>query len=325
MADREAPRVFASYAHDTLEHKDQVRRFATFLQGRIGLEVVLDQWADHERTDWSLWATANLRDADFILVIASPLYKARSEGLAPPDEGRGSQFETAIIRDKLTKDIRDGTKRVLPVVLPGRSIEEIPTFLNAYSTTRYEIEEFTREGVTDLLAAITGRGRHQAPRRGKWLDGDGPPPESVAAGELPWLGSSDGIHRGAAVIDGFRYEKSIVLRPSPRASRTPGYVEVDLGGHYQRLTAVVGVLDDAADPFQVGHFQVFLDGEPRTEHKVALGKPAAIDLDITGALRLRLEMSRPGTTASPFGSAVVVVTRRGGRPPELAWGNPTMT
>jgi hypothetical protein len=60
-------------------------------------------------------------------------------------------------------------------------------------------------------------------------------------------------------------------------------------------------------------------------HEVAAGKPVTIDLDVTGALRLRLEMSRPGVAASPFGSAAVVVTRRGGRPPELAWGNPTMT
>jgi hypothetical protein len=325
MPDDEAPRVFVSYSHDTPEHKEQVRRFATFLRGRIGLEVVLDRWYDHERLDWSLWATEHLRDADFILVVASRLYRDRAEGLAPPDEGRGAQFETAIIRNKLTKDLRDGTKRVLPVVLAGHSIEEIPTFLNAHSTTRYEIGEFTEAGVAELLAAITGRGQYPLPERGPWR-GDGEAPvNEVPASELPWVVASNGVRRDTALIDGIRYDNSIVLRPTKRPTGSSGYVEMDLGGHYQRLTAVVGVLDDAVDPFQVGHFQVFLDGAPQPAHQVARGKPATIDLDVTGAQRLRLEMSRPGVTASPFGGAAVSVRPRAGRPPELAWGDPTMT
>ncbi|WIX99560.1 TIR domain-containing protein [Amycolatopsis mongoliensis] len=320
MPEHEAPWVFVSYSHDTQEHKDHVRKFATFLHSRIGLEVVLDQWHDNHRIDWSLWATRHLKAADFILVVASPLYRARADGDAPPDEGRGAQFETAIIRNKLTKDLQDGTRRVLPVVLPGGSIDDIPEFLNPYSMTRYEITEFTDDGVADLLAAMTGRGKHPMPPRGRWLGGS-QEPQPVLANELRWTGSSSGVQRTAAWIDGVRYEDSIVLR----SSAAPGYVEVDLGGRYQRFSTVAGVLDDAADPFQVGRFRVLLDGRPRSEHEVAFGKPAAIDLDVTGALKLRLEMSRPGVAASPFGSAAVVITRRRGRPPELALGDPTVT
>ncbi len=320
MAEHDAPRVFFSYSHDTPEHKDQVRRFATFLRSRVGLEVVLDQWQDNIRIDWSLWATRNLKAADFVIVVASPRYRARADGDAPPDEGRGAQFETAIIRNKLTKDLEEGTRRVLPVVLPGGSIDDIPEFLNPYSMTRYEIAEFTDEGVADLLAAITGRGKYPTPPRGRWLGGS-PDPQPVHANALTWTGSSSGVRRETAWIDGVRYEDSIVLRSGP----APGFVEVDLGGRYQRFTTVAGVLDNAADRFQVGRFRVLLDGVPRSVHDVAVGKPATIDLDVTGALRLRLELSRPGAPASPFGSAAVVVTRRRGRPPELALGDPTMT
>lgn len=323
MADHEAPWVFFSYSHDSEEHKTQVREFATFLRSRIGLEVILDQWHDNVRIDWSLWATRNLKAADFVIVVASPLYRARADGDAPPDEGRGAQFETAIIRNKLTKDIEDGTRRVLPVVLPGRSIDEIPEFLNPYSMTRYEIAEFTDEGVADLLAAITGRGKHPMPRRGVWRGG-AREPQRVPAGELPWTCASPGVRRGEAWIDGLHYEDSIVLRPSTPAATGPGFVELDLGGHYQRFTTVAGVLDSARDPFQVGRVRVVLDGAPRSEHDVSAGKPATIDLNVSGARVLRLEMSRPGATASPFGSAAVVVTRRG-RPPELALGDPSVT
>jgi hypothetical protein len=320
MSDREAPRVFFSYSHDTQDHKDQVRRFATLLRSRIGLEVVLDQWHDNIRIDWSLWATRNIKAADFIIVVASPLYRERADGDAPPHEGRGAQYETAMIRNKLTKDLEDGTRRVLPVVLPGGSIDDIPEFLNPYSMTRYEIGEFTDEGVADLLAAITGRGKHPMPPRGRWLGGSSEP-QPILASDLRWTGSSSGVRRAAASIDGRRYEDSIVLR----SEAAPGYVEVDLDGHYQRFSTVAGVLDDAADRFQVGRVRVLVDGHPRSEHEVTIGKPAAIDLDVTGALKLRLEMSRPGVAASPFGSAAVVITRRRGRPPELALGDPTVT
>ncbi|WP_158641456.1 SEFIR domain-containing protein [Amycolatopsis eburnea] len=323
MSEREAPRVFISYSHDTEEHKAQVRKFATLLHSRIGLEVVLDQWQDNVRVDWSLWATRNLKAADFIIVVASPLYRARADGDAPPDEGRGAQFETAIIRNKLTKDLDDGTRRVLPVVLPGGSIDDIPEFLNPYSMTRYEISQITADGVADLLGAIIGRGQHTAPPRGVWRGGELEAPP-VHAGELPWSCASQGIRRGPASIGGVRYENSIVLRPSIPAATGPGYVELDLGGHYERFTTVAGVLDDARDPHQVGHLRVVLDGTPRSAHNVAPGKPAEIDVDVSGARVLRLEMSRPSPTASPFGSAAVVVTRRG-RPPELGLGDPVVT
>ncbi|WP_410586595.1 SEFIR domain-containing protein [Amycolatopsis sp. lyj-23] len=323
MSEPDPPKVFFSYSHDSGQHKDLVRRFATFLRSRIGLEVVLDQWYDNSRIDWSLWATRHLKAADFIIVVASPLYRARADGEAPPDEGRGAQFETAIIRNKLTRDLEDGTRRVLPVVLPGRSIDEIPEFLNPYSMTRYEIAEFTDDGVADLLAAITGQGQHPMPRRGIWRGG-ARAPRQVRAGELPWMCASSGVRRGEAWIDGLHYENSIVLRPGTPATTGPGFIELDLGGHYQRFTSVAGVLDNARDPFQVGRFRVVLDGTPRSEHDVSAGKPAKIDLDVSGGRLLRLEMSRPGASASPFGSAAVVVTRRG-RPPELALGDPVVT
>ncbi|WP_329047038.1 NPCBM/NEW2 domain-containing protein [Amycolatopsis sp. NBC_01488] len=323
MSDREVPRVFVTYAHDTPEHKAQVEKFATFLRGVIGLDVHLDSWYDNVRRDWSLWATQHLSEADFILVIASAEYKRRADGTAMPHEGRGSQFEAAIIRDNLTRDLRRETERVLPVVLPGRSIDEIPAFLNAHSTARYHVGEFTEAGVADLLAAITGQGQYPMPRRGVWLGG-AREPRPVLAAELPWTCASQGVRRGAASIDDVRYEHSIVLRPTTPTATGPGFVELDLGGHYQRFTTVAGVLDDARDPFQVGHFRVLLDGKPRSEHAVAVGKPATIDLDVTGARVLRLEMSRPGVSASPVRSAAVVVNRRG-RPPELGLGDPTVT
>ncbi|MFJ9781491.1 SEFIR domain-containing protein [Amycolatopsis sp. NPDC101161] len=160
------PRVFITYSHDDEHHRDLVRDFATFLRADAGIDVRLDQWADDGRRDWSLWAIEQLNEADFVLVIASPDYKRRAEGTEEPHLGRGAQFEAAMIRDNITKDLPRAVRRILPVVLPGRRVEEIPSFLNAHSTTRYEITEFTLAGVEELLVAITGVARHSLPEIG---------------------------------------------------------------------------------------------------------------------------------------------------------------
>lgn len=97
-----------------------------------------------------------------------------------------------------------------------------------------------------------------------------------------------------------------------------GFVEVDLGGRYARLTSVAGVLDDAAEPFQIAHFQVLVEGRVRAKETTSHGKPVRIDVDVTGAARLRLEMSRPGGGHSPLHHG------HGGRVAELAWGNPVV-
>lgn len=331
MSDREAPRVFITYAHDSQEHMDRVREFGDFLRSKIGLDVSLDQWFDNHRRDWSAWAMENLTNADFILVIASPEYKRRADGAAPSSVGRGSQFEAAAIRDNLTKDLSRETKRVLPVLLRGRSVEDIPAFLNAYSTTWFEVHEFTEAGVSDLLAAITGHGQYPIPERGQWRGGRSEVsastptlPRIQLANEQHWLARSSDVRSGGAQIDGVHYDDSIVLRPKLSTTEARGFIEVDLGRAYRRLMAVVGVVDDATETFQVGHFRVYLDGSPQPERRAALGKPGTIDVDVTGTLRLRLEMYRPGVTASPLSSAMLLVGSRYSRLPELAWGNPTL-
>lgn len=327
MINDEPPRVFISYAHEPPEHKAQVLRFATYLREQIGLDAHLDTWYDNVRRDWSNWAIEQLDKADFILVVASPEYRRRADGMAPPDVGRGSQFEAAIIRDNLTRNLRRETERVLPVVLPGGSIEDIPRFLNAHSTTRYEIATFSTTGVAELLTAITGKGQYPMPERGEWRGAaaTGPQSDTPASGPVdlahgfPWAAYDPDIWPGAAWIAGDYYGTSIILRPTSFATNAPGFVEFDLAGRYHRLTATAGVLDDAVETDQVGVFQLFLDGRPQPELRTALGEPAAINVDVTGVRWLRLEMHRPHPHDDrPDGGL------RSSRLPELACGNPTL-
>ncbi|MCG8914310.1 TIR domain-containing protein [Actinokineospora sp. PR83] len=350
MSDLETPpRVFVSYSHDSPEHKEQVRLFADFLRRDIGLDVQVDQWDDNQRRDWSAWAIEHLNTADYILIIASPDYKRRADGTAPPHEGRGAQFEATIIRDQLTRNLREATKRLLPVVLPGRSVDDIPTFLAPHSATHFTVDEFTAEGVDYLLTAITGVGDHPMPPRGTWRGRTpksavranapaGPPAGASApagvvaapprdrvrlAGDLPWLVAGAEVRHAGARINGVHYDHSVVLRPSD-AAEALGFVEVDLAGAYRRLTTVIGVLDDAAEHFQIGHFRVYLDGRPQPERRASWGMPGAVEVDVSGVRHLRLEMYRPTTASAPLLPGVLATGGRSSRLPELAWGNPTL-
>lgn len=107
-----------------------------------------------------------VRDADHILVIASPAYKRRAQGQAEPDEGRGVQFEARLIRDAFYRD-QLALDRFLPVVLPGDSRDDLPDFLTPASSTVYYVPEFSVTGAEALLRLLTGQPAEVEPPLGQ--------------------------------------------------------------------------------------------------------------------------------------------------------------
>jgi tetratricopeptide (TPR) repeat protein len=152
------PRVFVSYAHDSRGHKRHVLRFCELLR-HLGVDVRVDEWDDDVRRDWYLWMIDQFRSADHIVVIASPQYRTAGDGDALPDCHRGVQTESAILRDFLHGDRATWTRKILPVILPGRSAGEIPLYLQPASASHYHVPEITPAGVAEVLGVITGRPR----------------------------------------------------------------------------------------------------------------------------------------------------------------------
>lgn len=184
------PRVFISYAYDSDEHRRQVHQLAQFLRREGGIDVRFDEWATHQRRDWAVWMIDQLHNADFVLVVASPAYKRRAEGQAAASDGRGVQFEAALLRDLLTKDRPTWIPKVLPVMLPGRSIDEIPAFLQPYSASRYQVRSFTIDGIDELYRVLTGQPRHPSPELGPLLVR---PPATIPTGDTTptWLAGQE--------------------------------------------------------------------------------------------------------------------------------------
>jgi hypothetical protein len=139
---------------------------ANFL-GSHGITVRLDHWHNDGRKDWFAWALSEIPAADFVLVIASPRYRAFGDGSPPSGENRGVQAETAVLRDLLYEDRRTWLARVLPVVLPSRSLDELPKFTQPYSASHFVIDAITDEGTDALLRVLTRQPRYVPPARGK--------------------------------------------------------------------------------------------------------------------------------------------------------------
>lgn len=160
-----SPRVFISYAHEDLEHKAQARHFGNLLI-KCGINVHIDQWEPSQRKDWHLWAIHQIQEADFVLILASPTCKAVGDGAVEPNRNRGMQSETAILRELQQQDREQWGPKLLPVVLPGESVENLPLYLQPRTMDHYEVEELTEEGVEDLLRALTRTPRFIRPALG---------------------------------------------------------------------------------------------------------------------------------------------------------------
>jgi hypothetical protein len=152
-----APRVFVSYTHDDEEHKEKVRALSEFLARDCGLDVHLDQWDTEVRRDWYEWAIDQIIKADFVLVIASPMCRLVGDGQVPGDRYRGMQSEISLIREGLHGDRPTWRTKLLPVVLPDRSVDDIPLFLQPHCADRYSVTDLTVAGAEDLLRTITGQ------------------------------------------------------------------------------------------------------------------------------------------------------------------------
>ncbi|WP_322767000.1 CHAT domain-containing protein, partial [Frankia sp. Cr1] len=202
-------RVFISYAHESEAHAEAVRDLWVLLR-RFGVDARLDRPAAEQRQDWPLWMIEQVREADFVLVVVSPAYRRRAEGQAGADEGRGVQFEAALIREALYAQRAITLERVLPVVLPGMSTADIPVFLQPTAATSYPVGAFTLAGVERLLRVLTGQPGETEPPVGQV------PPLGVRA---PVLSSETGGARVAGLVRPVRQDLTVEVTVTERQLR----------------------------------------------------------------------------------------------------------
>jgi hypothetical protein len=152
------PRAFICYAHDSDDHKRAVAAFAAFL-GSQGVDIHFDSMDEHGRRDWQLWATGQITSADFVLVIASPQCRLVGDGDIPADEYRGLRAEMNTLRELYFRQPHVWPARILPVVLPGGSVDDLPLFLQPWTSDHYVIADLSEKGARALLHHLRPPGR----------------------------------------------------------------------------------------------------------------------------------------------------------------------
>ncbi|WP_410643945.1 TIR domain-containing protein, partial [Amycolatopsis sp. lyj-346] len=145
--------VFISYAHESADHKAAVARLCDFLE-KSGVAVRFDGQELDKRRNWDRWINEQILGAAFVLVIASPSYLAAAHGTLPDDSHLGVSFEYDKLADLLHRFRAEWTRKILPVVLPGRSRDEIPLSFLPGNGSYYDVKDFTEKGAKSLLRVL---------------------------------------------------------------------------------------------------------------------------------------------------------------------------
>lgn len=95
--------MFVAYAEESLEHREDVLRLCDLLR-RHPIDVSVDADAPSHRLNWGEWTTAQIRGADFVLVIASPALRAAADNTLAADAHRGARAEMALLQELFQQD-----------------------------------------------------------------------------------------------------------------------------------------------------------------------------------------------------------------------------
>lgn len=152
-------RIFISYSHDSKQHQDAVLSLANRLR-HDGLDCMIDQYVNgFPAENWPRWMEAQIEQADFVLVVCTPVYLKRYRGL-DNDGGRGVTFEGVVISQTLYDAYNRNTKFV-PVLPDTGDHSDVPLPLKGFSAFRMS------ENYGGLYRYLTDQAKVVAPKLGE--------------------------------------------------------------------------------------------------------------------------------------------------------------
>ena len=251
-----------------------------------------------------------------MLVVIGERWLVENHGgrrIDKPDDWVRREIELALEHDRQVIPVLTGDRQRL-----GQS-DDLPTSIIGLLKRQY-VRFHYRSAERDLKH-IVDEVQHHVTERGVPVPG---PTNPVLLTSLGATRRSADVRLGAAEISGRYFGDSIIFRPSLFASQVRGTISYNLGMRFRRLDVTAGILDDAAEPDQIGYFRIITDGAVRSQVTAEHGRPQQLNIDVTDVLSLQLEAHRPGTTAHPMMAGVMAAGGRSNKLPELAWGDPVV-
>lgn len=155
-----APKVFVSYSHDSLDHKEWVLDLSTRLRNS-GVDAVLDQWELSAGDDIPHFMETSLSAAERVLMICTERYVEKAN-----NGSGGVGYEKMIITSELMRKI--DSNKVIPLI-KQESSRDVPTFLQSKLNIDFSNPDDYELSFDNLVRAI-----HQAPIFKKPEIGDNP-------------------------------------------------------------------------------------------------------------------------------------------------------
>lgn len=139
------PRVFVSYSHDSLEHKQWVLNLAERLRA-AGVDIGLDQWDLRPGMDIPAFMERSLTQADRVIVILTDAYVRKSD-----ERTGGAGYETVMMTSEILANL--DTSRFIPVVRQAGS-PRLPRGFGARYYIDFNVDRDFDSSVIQLLREL---------------------------------------------------------------------------------------------------------------------------------------------------------------------------
>ena len=159
--------MFVSYSDDSPAHAKRVLELAQWLRNH-GIDAQIDQFEESPEEGWPRWIYRQIRESEFVLIIASPGYLRRCEGEEPGADATGSsiKFGSHLTLQEL-HEAGGRNRRFVPVLFDDDAIvESVPLPLRGATCYRLPSQ---RE---DLYRRLTGQPRVKSAPLGALLTFD---------------------------------------------------------------------------------------------------------------------------------------------------------
>ena len=171
-----SPKVFASYSHDSPEHKEWVRHLCEQLR-KNGVDVILDEWDLSLGADVTLFMDG-IRDSDRVLVICTDAYVEKAKA------GKGGVgYERRIVTAELLRNVK--TNKFIPIIRQSSNDEVTPTFLATALRIDFRNDNLFKEKLEELVREIHGTPKNPKPRLGENPYAEQPSVLEASSSQLP--------------------------------------------------------------------------------------------------------------------------------------------
>jgi hypothetical protein len=149
-----------SYSHDSPAHQDRVLDFANRLRAH-GIDASIDQYVPFPGEGWPNWCEAEIRKAQFVLLVCTETYLRRVNREEEPGKGHGVLWEARVIKQEVY-DAGSVNKKFVPVLFADGSHDHVPRPLRGASFYRIEADE----SYWDLYRLLTDQPQVRKPELG---------------------------------------------------------------------------------------------------------------------------------------------------------------